>query len=112
MNLYEQMNERREQKRTDEGQNAKIKKLQKEIEDVKKQRDEPDDRWKWAVHRRRGDIRDEDVRDSLARGGMSVRREYDRDYRRFGDWFAEGDGKPIRLWACQIGMMRERADEG
>lgn len=102
MNLFERMEEKRKQKRTDEGQDAKIKELQKQIEDVKKQRDEANDQSKWAVERRRANIRDEDVRDSLARGGPAVGREYDRNYRRFGDRFAEGDGKPFRLRAREV----------
>jgi len=104
MNLYERVGEKRKQKRTDEGQDTKIKELQKQVEDVKKQRDEvkkqkdePNDQSKWAVGRRRTDIRDEDVRDSLARGGLAVGREYDRSYRKFGDRFAEGDGKSVHL---------------
>jgi len=99
MNLYERVGEKKKQKRTDEGQDAKIKELQKQIEDVKK-REESNERSKWALDRRRIDIRDEDVRDSLARGGLAIGREYDRDYRRFGDRFAAGDGKPIHLRAC------------
>jgi hypothetical protein len=106
MNLYERVNDKRKQMRTDEGQDTRIKELQKQIEDVKKQRDESSDRSKRAVDRRRTNIRDEDVRDSLARGGPAVGREFERSYRKFGDRFAEGDGKPIHIRVCG-----ERHDE-
>lgn len=99
MSLYEQVTEKRKQKRTDDSQDTKIKKLQKQIEDME-QSEKPDDRPKWAVERRRRHIRDEDVRDSLARGGPAIGREYEWAYRRFGDQFAQGDGKLI-----QKGMM-------
>jgi hypothetical protein len=102
MNLYERVGEKRKQKRTDDSQDAKIKELQRQIEDVKKQRDEANEQSKWALDRRRTDIRDEDVRDSLARGGLAIEREYDRDYKRFGDRFAEGDGKSILLRAREL----------
>jgi len=102
MNLYERVNEKRKQKRTDDSQDARIKELQKQIDEVKKQKDEANDQSKWAVDRRRTNIRDEDVRDSLARGGLAIGREYERDLRQFGDRFAQGDGKPIRLFAREL----------
>ena len=108
MNLYERVNEKRKQKRTDEGQDAKLKELQKQIEDVKKRTEGSNDRSNSAMSRQRTKIRDEDVRNSLARGGPAVEREYDRHYRQLGDRFAEGDGKPIHP---QRGMMRERANQ-
>jgi hypothetical protein len=94
LNLYEQVAEKRKQKRTDDAQDVKIKELKKQIEDIKNQKEQPDDRPKWAMDRRRQDIRVDDLRDSLARGGPAIQTEYDSAYSRFGDRFAKGDGKP------------------
>ena len=91
------MAEKRKQKRTDDVQDVKIKELQKQIEDMKNQTEQPGDQSKWAVDRRRRDIRVEDVRDSLARGGPAIQNEYDSAYRRFGDRFAKGDSKPVMI---------------
>lgn len=115
MNLYERIGEKRKQKRTDEGQDDKIKALQKQIDDVKKQKDESDDRANWAVERRRKEVREEDIPDSFRRGHRDIGREYERDYRRFGDRFAEGDiitqnqlqGQVITLQSTVIGLLED-----
>lgn len=116
MNLYERVNEKRQQKRTDEGQDDKIKALQKQIDDVKKQKDESDDRGKQLVDRRRRDEpRDEDLRESFRRGHRDIGREYERDYRRLGQHFAEGDeitqnqlqGQIITLQSTVIGLLED-----
>ena len=45
---------------------------QEQTKDVKRQGETPNDQSRWAVDRQRTDIRDEDARDSLARGGLAV----------------------------------------
>jgi len=115
MNLYERVNEKRKQKRTDEGQDEKINKLQKEIESVKKQKDESDEKTDKEAQRRRGEIRDRDLEDSFRRGRLDIGREYERDYRRLGDRFATGDpitqnqlqGQIITLQSTVIGLLED-----
>jgi len=115
MNLYERVNEKRKQKRTDEGQDEKIKHLQKEIESVKKQKNESDEKADQQVQRRRNDVRDRDLEDSFRRGRLDISREYERDYRQFGDRFATGDpitqnqlqGQIITLQSTVIGLLED-----
>lgn len=115
MNLYERVGEKRKQKRTDEGQDDKIKALQKEVDEVKKQKPESDDRANWHMERRRADLRDDDLRESFRRGPRDIGKEYERDYRRFGDRFAEGDaitqnqlqGQVITLQSTVIGLLED-----
>lgn len=114
MNLYERVGEKRKQKRTDEGQDEKIKAMQKQIEDLKKQEKEFEDRQ--VARRRPGpDIRDEDLEYSFRRAPRDIGREYERDHRRLGDRFAEGDviaqnqlqGQVITLQSTVIGLLED-----
>jgi hypothetical protein len=80
MGLFERVDQKRKQKKVDTSQDDKIKELQKEIRDI-------GDRSKEDSKKSRED----GLRDSLQESGPMIRREYNRDFARFGDRFAMGD---------------------
>ena len=80
MGLYDRLDQKRKQKKVDTGQNDKIENLQKQIKEVEEK----------ASKRGRSN-REDELQDSLRESGPMIRREYNRDFARFGDKFARGD---------------------
>jgi hypothetical protein len=80
MGLYERVDQKRKQKHVDLSQDDKIKALEKRIK-------ESDERTEKKINGAREDA----LRGSLQDSGPMIRREYNRDFARFGDKFAQGD---------------------
>jgi hypothetical protein len=78
INLYDRVADKRAQKRLDRGQDEKIDKLEKRVEEAENQK---------SASR----SREVDLRRSLEYGGPQIRGEYDQSYARLGSRFAEGD---------------------
>jgi hypothetical protein len=94
INLYDRVADKRSQQRTDHGQNEKIDKLEKRVDEAEGQRD-------------RANGREGQLRRSLEYGGPLVRREYDQNYSQLGSRFAEGDREfpGHRLWESGRGIL-------
>jgi phosphoenolpyruvate carboxylase len=101
INLYDRIGEKRKQHKKDSGQDAKIKELNKHMEELEKEKTE---------HQRRADT----LRDTLSNSGPAIQRQYDRDFRRLGTRFAEGDGEwlkpPLHLIAWLRTSRSHRSD--
>jgi hypothetical protein len=82
MGLYDRVDSKRKQKKVDTGQNDKIVSLEKQLKEIEEK------------SQKRGNSkrdREDELRDSLERSGPLIRREYERDFARLGDRFAQGD---------------------
>lgn len=114
INLYERVRERHDQKKTDRGQNEKIKDLERRADAADKARRKAEKEKNDHIMARLESNNNKggqsgnpylpyqyppltynrpqnDLRDALAASGPMIRREYDRDYARLGAPFAEGD---------------------
>ncbi|CAK7272767.1 hypothetical protein SEPCBS119000_005298 [Sporothrix epigloea] len=114
INLYERVRERHDQKRTDRGQNEKIKDLERRADaadkarlKAEKEKSQLECKSKNGNNGNGGQADNaflpykyaplpynrpqNDLRDALAASGPMIRREYDRDYARLGSLFAQGD---------------------
>lgn len=92
VNLFDRVGEARRQRRQrkmDRGQNRKLKELEKRLDEAVKGKSEVEEREKRNKSRRGED--EEDLRDSLQRGGPLVQGQYDQLYSRMGPQFAQGD---------------------
>lgn len=94
MGLYDRVDSKRKQKKTDGAQDDKIREMHKTMtENFEKQQ-------KMIEANTRG--REDKLRDSLQDSGPMIRREYNRDFARFGDRFAVGDGEFCQYSCAQI----------
>lgn len=88
INLYDRLIEQRRQRKLDRGQNRRIKELEQRLNEAEAEKAR-------IANGRGGEKKDDDgdrgVRDSLAKGGPMVQREYDRLYADLGPRFAHGD---------------------
>lgn len=116
VNLFDRVGEARRQRRQrkmDRGQNRKLKELEQRLDEAVKGKCEVEEREK-RNKRRRGED-EEDLRDSLQRGGPLVQGQYDQLYSRMGPQFAQGDllaqtqlqGQIITLQGTVIKMLEE-----
>lgn len=79
--LWDRVQDKRKQKKTDHKQDDEIKKLREQVENAEKRSKERD-----AEMRRR-----DELGDSFERSGAMIQRQYDEGYRRLGGKFAMGD---------------------
>lgn len=97
VNLFDRVGEARRQRRQrkmDRGQNRKIKELEQRLDDAVKGKTEIEEREKKSSKSQRGGgENEEDLRNSLQRGGPLVQGQYDQLYSRAGPQFAQGDCK-------------------
>ncbi|KAK3402692.1 hypothetical protein B0T20DRAFT_398909 [Sordaria brevicollis] len=116
VNLFDRVGEARRQRRQrkmDRGQNRKLKELEQRLDEAVKGKSELEEREKKSKSRRGED--EEDLRDSLQRGGPLVQGQYDQLYSRMGPQFAQGDllaqtqlqGQIITLQGTVIKMLEE-----
>ena len=91
--LYERVRDRHIQHKKDNGQDDKIKELERRADAADRARRRAErEKSEHAKGRSRSLGWDErDLHDELAASGPMIRREYDRNYARFGARFAEGD---------------------
>ncbi|KIW07213.1 hypothetical protein, variant 2 [Verruconis gallopava] len=109
MGLYERLEQKRKQKKVDTGQDDKISQLQKQMKEIEERSEK---------NARR--VREDDLRESLQESGPLIRREYNRDFARFGDRFAMGDpitqnqlqGQIITLQGTVIQLLDEALRTG
>jgi len=82
LGLFERIDQKRKQNKTDADQDKQIKELAAKVkadeEREKKRKSEPDN---------------EHIQKSLGGSGQLIKREYDQNFERFGDRFARGDRK-------------------
>ncbi|EAA31530.1 hypothetical protein GE21DRAFT_7014 [Neurospora crassa] len=117
VNLFDRVGEARRQRRQrkmDRGQNRRIKELEQRLDEAVKSKSEVEERQNSRNrNQREGD--EEDLRDSLRRGGPLVQGQYDQLYSRMGPQFAQGDllaqtqlqGQIITLQGTVIKMLEE-----
>jgi hypothetical protein len=95
INLYDRVQDKREQKRTDHHQDEKIDQLEKRVNEAEGEKE---------MHKNRAT----DLRRSLQYGGPQIQREYDQDYARMGSRFAQGDCEccdqpwPLRRFLAEL----------
>jgi hypothetical protein len=85
INLFDRVNDKRKeakQQKLDETQDEKIKKLEQRVNQNES---------RFRQGNGQGQAGADDVRQSLEYGGPRLQREYDRNFMRLGDRFAEGD---------------------
>jgi hypothetical protein len=83
MGLYDRVDSKRKQKKVDVGQDDKIKGLEKLIKDNNENTQK--------MLKDKDSEKEHALRNSLTESGPMIRREYNRDFARFGDRFAKGD---------------------
>ena len=86
ISLYERVAQQRQQKKTDKGQDEKLRGMEAQIKELENQK-------KSAREEGKKEVRNPDAEHSLRESGPLIKREYDRDMRRFGERFAVGDGE-------------------
>ncbi|EPE10555.1 hypothetical protein F503_05650 [Ophiostoma piceae UAMH 11346] len=91
--LYERVRDRHIQHKKDTGQDGKIKELERRADAADRARRRAEREKNEHVKGRSRSLGwdEQDLRDELAASGPMIRREYDRNYSRFGSRFAEGD---------------------
>ncbi|KAF2421040.1 hypothetical protein EJ08DRAFT_597888 [Tothia fuscella] len=105
LGLYERVGAKHKQKKLDDGQTEKIKKLEAEMKKLEESSKKPAPK----------QIEDGHVKDSLGASGPLIRREYDRDFAQLGPRFAHGDaitqtqlqGQVITLQSTVIGLLED-----
>jgi hypothetical protein len=93
MGLWDRVNDRRKQKKTDGKQNDEITKLRERVEEAEKRANE-----------RQLQLRDrpDDLGNNFQMSSAMIQRQYDEGYGRLGRRFAMGDGKCGALCCSNI----------
>ena len=100
MNLFERVQDKRKQEKKDDTQTADIKRIQGEIESMKKNKgkngkrskDDDDESSSTEDDQPRRRKQKDMLLEYLDRSPALIRREYDQGYDRWGQRFASGDG--------------------
>jgi len=86
INLYERVGEKRKQMKKDSGQDAKIKELEKKVEEASNN--------------------EKKLQQSMTRSGPAIRDEYNHDFQRLGPRFAQGDDIAQNQLQSQVIMLQ------